>query len=56
MQDWLGLGSGARMNTPSTFCGNNWRWRLREDALNSRLAGEMARMTVLFERDPGASR
>ena len=56
MQDWLGLGSGARMNTPSTVCGNNWRWRLREDALNSRLAGEIARMTVLFERDPGASR
>ena len=27
MQDYLGLGSEARMNEPSTL-GNNWKWRL----------------------------
>jgi 4-alpha-glucanotransferase len=26
LQDWLGLGNEARMNTPSTT-GSNWRWR-----------------------------
>jgi 4-alpha-glucanotransferase len=28
MQDYLGLGSDARLNTPGTT-GGNWRWRLR---------------------------
>lgn len=28
MQDLLGLGSDARMNTPGTLCGN-WTWRFR---------------------------
>lgn len=28
MQDFLNLDSAARMNTPSTLGGNNWRWRL----------------------------
>jgi 4-alpha-glucanotransferase len=31
-QDLLGLGSGARMNTPGTSAGN-WSWRLRSMAL-----------------------
>lgn len=28
MQDILGLGSEARLNTPGTVFGDNWRWRL----------------------------
>jgi len=32
MQDFLGLGSEARMNTPGTTR-NNWRWRLQPEAL-----------------------
>ena len=32
MQDWLSLGSEARMNFPGT-CGGNWRWRLLPNEL-----------------------
>lgn len=32
MQDYLGLGSDARMNIPGTT-GNNWRWRITEEQL-----------------------
>jgi 4-alpha-glucanotransferase len=37
MQDWLGLGSIARMNTPGQRDGN-WQWRCPPDALTSSLA------------------
>ncbi len=33
MQDYLGLGSEARLNIPGTTM-NNWRWRLQEDQLD----------------------
>jgi len=52
MQDWLELGSEARMNTPSTLGGNNWRWRLEAKALNSRLSDSIAEMTALYGRVP----
>ena len=46
MQDYLGLGSGARMNTPGIL-GGNWQWRMLSgqitDALPARIAG-MARL------------
>ena len=46
MQDYLGLGSGARMNTPGIL-GGNWQWRMLSgqitDALTARIAG-MARL------------
>ncbi len=32
MQDYLGLGSDARLNTPGTP-GNNWRWRMQSEQL-----------------------
>ncbi len=41
VQDVLGLGSDARMNTPGRASGN-WTWRLRPDAFE-RLEGEPAR-------------
>ncbi|HET8656639.1 MAG TPA: 4-alpha-glucanotransferase [Longimicrobiaceae bacterium] len=46
-QDVLGLGSGARMNTPGTVAGN-WSWRLRPGELDDRLGrrlGDLARRT-----------
>jgi len=50
MQDWLGLGSEARMNTPSTVGGINWRWRLSKGDINGKLAEKMARMTAMYGR------
>ena len=41
MQDYLLLGSSARMNTPSTIGGNNWCWRMKADALSPKLAKKM---------------
>jgi 4-alpha-glucanotransferase len=49
MQDVLGLGSEARMNTPATL-GGNWRWRLRGDALAPAPAARLARMVELYGR------
>jgi 4-alpha-glucanotransferase len=49
MQDVLGLGSEARMNTPATL-GGNWRWRLRDEALASADAGRLARLVELYGR------
>ena len=50
VQDVLGLGSEARMNTPGTSSGN-WRWRLKPGQLKadalSRLAQMTSSMTVL---------
>ncbi|MCL2111241.1 MAG: 4-alpha-glucanotransferase [Clostridiales bacterium] len=54
MQDWLGLGNEARINTPSTTGGNNWRWRLGgkwlEDARRSRIDEIIADITEASKR------
>ena len=50
MQDWLELDGSARMNTPSTVGGRNWRWRLERSAISSKLAASMARMTKIYGR------
>ncbi|MBP3441208.1 MAG: 4-alpha-glucanotransferase [Clostridia bacterium] len=49
MQDWLELGSEARMNVPSTSCGN-WLWRLRGEMLTQELSVRIADMTKLYNR------
>lgn len=49
MQDYLGLGSEARMNTPSTL-GDNWKWRMTEDVLSKKLAKKIKKMTRLYGR------
>jgi len=49
MQDFLGLGEEARMNTPSTL-GDNWIWRMREDALTDVLAAKIAKLTKMYGR------
>ena len=49
MQDLLGLGSEARLNTPGTVSGN-WRWRLPAGALTEELARTYARLNASFGR------
>lgn len=50
LQDWLHLGGEARINTPSTLGGNNWRWRLLPDALTPSLAQHMGETSALYGR------
>ena len=45
MQDILGLGKEARMNTPSTL-GGNWTWRVDKAALTDALAEKLKKMSV----------
>ncbi len=49
MQDWLGLGNEARINTPSTL-GENWKWRMDESAMSDELADDMRKLTRLYGR------
>lgn len=49
MQDFLGLGEEARMNTPSTL-GNNWEWRMKEDAITNRLIEKISNLTRMYGR------
>jgi 4-alpha-glucanotransferase len=50
MQDYLGLGSEGRMNTPSTLGGTNWQWRMKAGADSYELAQRIAAMTALYSR------
>lgn len=50
LQDWLELGSEARMNIPSTIGGINWQWRVEKSALTDKLAKEMAHICRLYGR------
>jgi 4-alpha-glucanotransferase len=50
MQDLLGLGAKARMNTPSTL-GGNWGWRMAEGAFTPRLAKELRELSSLYGRN-----
>lgn len=49
MQDVLGLGASARMNTPSTER-NNWRWRLKPGQMRAATADRLARLAALSGR------
>lgn len=49
MQDYLELGDEARMNTPSTL-GDNWKWRMKRDALKPELAQKIRKLTKTFSR------
>jgi len=51
VQDVLGLGSEARMNTPSLH-GGNWRWRLQPGALTPELAAKLALLAEVTDRLP----
>jgi 4-alpha-glucanotransferase len=50
MQDILGLGSEARMNTPAASQGN-WTWRYGRDALNPEHAAKLAALMEMTDRD-----
>ena len=51
MQDILSLHDDATMNRPSVP-GDNWRWRVRADALNSHMSSIMRDITLTYGRLP----
>jgi 4-alpha-glucanotransferase len=52
LQDVLGLGSEARMNTPGTVGPQNWTWRMAPDALTPELAARLRAATESADRLP----
>lgn len=50
MQDALGLGSEARMNTPAQSAGN-WGWRYAPNALHPEIAKKLAALMEVTDRD-----
>ena len=55
LQDVLGLGSEARMNTPGTVGPQNWTWRMAPDALTPELAARLRAATEAAGRLPRRS-
>ena len=51
MNDFVGLGSEARINTPSTL-GKNWKWRIDGSCINDWLAGIIYENTKMYGRLP----
>ena len=49
MQDYLNLGSEARINIPSTL-GGNWVWRMKKGQFDKETVKEIARVTELYGR------
>jgi len=49
VQDFLGLGSEARINTPGVASGN-WQWRLKQGVLTNELAERIAKLTKIYSR------
>ena len=49
MQDYLGLGTEARFNEPSTL-GKNWKWRMLPGECSDGLARKIRDMTKLYGR------
>lgn len=49
IQDYLELGSDARMNTPGTL-GSNWKWRLLEGEITEKLTSKIAEITRIYGR------
>lgn len=51
MQDILGLGKAARMNTPGIESGN-WQWRMASDAMHTSGKDRLGHLTWLYQRRP----
>jgi len=51
LQDVLGLGSEARMNTPATMSGN-WSWRFKDGTLADELSKRLLHLAELYGRHP----
>ena len=49
MQDYLGLGSKARINIPSTL-GINWKWRMGQKDCNKNLAVRIKKLCKMYGR------
>jgi 4-alpha-glucanotransferase len=49
MQDYMGLGSQARLNVPGTTL-NNWRWRMLPDQLQPALMESVRRLVQESDR------
>ena len=53
LQDVLGLGSEARMNTPSLH-GGNWKWRLAPGQFTAELTAKLSHLAEVTDRLPRA--
>ena len=53
LQDVLGLGSEARMNTPSLH-GGNWKWRFAPGQFTAELTAKLAHLAEVTDRLPQA--
>lgn len=51
MQDLFRLGSGSRMNTPSTLGGTNWAWRMGEEHFCVEAAARLKELSVQSARN-----
>jgi 4-alpha-glucanotransferase len=51
VQDLLGLGSNAKMNTPGTVI-DNWSWRYSFDSLTDDISDHLKYLTYLYGREP----
>ena len=49
LQDFLDLGTEARMNFPSRL-GGNWEWRMGAQALSAELQGKIKELNWLYQR------
>lgn len=49
MQDYLGLGAEARINTPGIL-GGNWQWRMTPGQITAKLTKEIAYITKIYGR------
>ncbi len=56
MQDYLNLGSEARMNIPSTIGGGNWAWRMSDGDLTPELSKRIRKYTKTYFRIPVAKK
>jgi 4-alpha-glucanotransferase len=50
MQDILGLGGEARMNTPSTLGGSNWGWRMEGRGMPAEAEARLRAASRMFNR------
>lgn len=51
VQDYLGLGTAARVNFPSTL-GTNWKWRLLPDEITDGLCERIRNICAIYDRLP----
>ena len=49
IQDYLCLGSAARINTPSTL-GDNWKWRLKKNQISHEVVQKMRLLVRIYRR------